>query len=243
LERRIQQRGAGDAVTEDDDSARSMRPVLLDGHCRGVSALARLFAAKAGMPPTLVDDVALAALLHDGGKAHPAFKRLLYGGAELAALAGPNLAKSTKLPEGPAAWQDARRRAGFPRGGRHELASLAVAEAHPLFAQAHDPALVLWLIGTHHGFGRPFFPAVDWPGSESERIDIELGGSAVSVTPARSLAELTARWLDLFAALQVRYGPWGLARLEAIVRLADHRQSEGEETGDENVGDATEAAA
>ena len=33
-------------------------------------------------------------------------------------------------------------------------------------------------------------------------------------------------WAQLFEALKEEYGIWGLARLEAFVRLADHRASE-----------------
>jgi CRISPR-associated endonuclease/helicase Cas3 len=179
--------------------------------------------------PFLVNDIALAGYLHDGGKAHPAFKRLLYGGTELAAIGGPPLAKSTKLPGGRRAWIEARLRAGFPKNARHEVASLAFAEMHPTFAHANDPELVLWLIGTHHGYGRPLFPAVDWPPMGGEAIEANLGDGMFVVKPKRSLSELTVRWVELFDRLQVRYGPWGLARLEAILRLADHRQSEAEQ--------------
>jgi CRISPR-associated endonuclease/helicase Cas3 len=63
-----------------------------------------------------------------------------------------------------------------------------------------------------------------------EAIEADLGDGMVVVKPTRSLSELTARWIELFGRVQARYGPWSLARLEAIVRLADHRQSEAEQT-------------
>jgi CRISPR-associated endonuclease/helicase Cas3 len=109
------------------------------------------------------------------------------------------------------------------------VASLAFAEAHPKLAKAHSPELVLWLIGTHHGHGRPFFPAKDWPGQSTEIIEADLGDGMIAATSTRSTAALTAQWIDLFSRLQAQYGAWGLARLEALLRLADHRQSEAEE--------------
>ncbi len=225
----------GDAVTEDDESLRGLRQkrVTLAEHSKGVEGYARRFAEQAGLPSGVANDVVLAAYLHDAGKAHPNFKRLLYSADEIAAISGPDLAKSGKLPDGPRAWDEVRGRAGLPRGARHEVASLRFAEAHPRFATAHDPDLVLWLIGTHHGHGRPFFPAPerDWPG-EGATFGTDLGDGRIVSKPARSLADLTAAWLDLSEQLKRRYGAWGLARLEAILRLADHRRSQAEQEED-----------
>src|SRR5262249_10616816 len=150
--------------------------VLLSRHSKGAHSFARRFAEQAGLSKALTHDVALAAYLHDAGKAHPEFKCLLYGGDELAALGGPDLAKSGAIPTTRREWNAVRRRAGLPAKARHEIASLRFAEAHPAFSDANDPELVLWLVGTHHGYGRPFFPSSerDWPG-EGATFETDLG--------------------------------------------------------------------
>lgn len=228
--RRDRDSSRGDAVTEDDASVRTgQRSVPLREHSKGVEVFARRFAEQAGLSAELIEDLALSGFLHDAGKAHPDFKRFLYGGDELAA-SGPDLAKSAKLPGTTTEWQDVRRRSGLPRRARHEIASLQLAQVHPRLAKAHDRDLVVWLVGTHHGYGRPFFPAPesDWP-REGEMFEADLGDGSVRAAPAQTLADLTSRWFDLFERVNSRYGAWGLARLEAILRLADHRESEKEQ--------------
>ena len=216
---------APDAASEDDTSSlTAARPRRLVEHTDGVVDMARRFADRLGLGPTLSHDLLLAARLHDAGKAHPDFQRYLHGGDELAAAGGVILAKSGRTL-GP----EVRQRAGLPNGARHEVASLRLAEAHPMFAAAHDPALVLWLIGTHHGHGRPLFPAVEWPAAGDSFVADTGGGSgSVHARAALSAAALTARWLELREALHRRFGPWWLAHLEAVLRLADHRTSEQE---------------
>lgn len=213
----------GEVSTESDRALGDGRAIPLSAHTEGVESFAAQFAGSLGLPLALVDDVRLAARLHDLGKAHPDFKLLLYGGDELAAAAGVFLAKSGRgrLPE------RVRSRVPLPKGARHEIASLALAQGHPDLGAAHDAELVLWLIGTHHGWGRPFFPAVAWPPA-GETIEAAVGAHVFRSVPVPSLDRLTAWWIDLHADLTRRYGPWGLARLEAILRLADHRQSERE---------------
>lgn len=231
----------GEATTEDDESSlpapRTGRvarkvSVLLSQHSKGVGDIAKKMALLAGFPEDRVEDIALAGFLHDAGKAHPDFQALLFGGdeiaAELARVSGKALAKSGRLKLDRAA----RDRAKLPAGARHEVASLWLALAHPAFAKAHDRDLVLWLVGTHHGHGRPFFPAVEWPRPGETFIASLDEGAEVASQPAASLASLTARWAALYERLSRELGLWELAYCEAVVRLADHRVSELEQRAD-----------
>ena len=107
-----------------------------------------------------------------------------------------------------------------------------MAQAHPRFANAHDPALVLWLIGSHHGLGRPFFGFLD-PAPDQHLpgcLGVENWRLRAGEPGPQSLAfEFRgADWPSLFEDLKQRYGIWKLAHLEAILRLADHRASEEE---------------
>jgi CRISPR-associated endonuclease/helicase Cas3 len=221
---------AGDAVTEDDDSVkgRTGRKILLSSHSKGVRDRAAEMARSAGVPDNLVADIALAAFLHDAGKAHPQFRAWLYGGDVLLGEAAPALAKS-----GRQLGRDARVRSGLPLGARHEVASLRFAGSHPAFSRAHDPELVLWLIGTHHGYGRPFFPPVAWPPQgDVFTADLDDGSGEIVSRPGPQIENVSSGWIDSFERLNRRYGPWGLAWLEAVLRLADHRRSEAEQEGD-----------
>jgi len=223
--------GAGEAVTEDDRSVSvGPRSILLADHSRGVREFATDFAKNASIPDELVDDVALAAYIHDAGKAHMAFKLWLYGGDPFCDEESEPLAKS-----GRKLGAKARELSGLPKGARHEVASLMWAVAHPQLNEAHDPDLVLWLVGTHHGYGRPFFTATEWP-PEGDTFSVDLGDGELASQPAVSLAALQSRWFDMRERLHSKYGPWGLARLEAILRLADHRRSECEQAPDNKEG-------
>lgn len=94
---------------------------------------------------------------------------------------------------------------------RHELGSIIDADAQELIAEL-EPAereLALHLIAAHHGRARPHFP-------ENELFDPE-GGAELSA--------LAVRIANRFANLQRRFGRWGLAYLESIVRAADYAAS------------------
>jgi hypothetical protein len=81
---------------------------------------------------------------------------------------------------------------------------------------------VLWLIGTHHGHGRPFFPPIADPKPDT-RIDVADSSNVGLVARAGDVPlRMDQGWFERGARLLRRFGPWELARLEAILRLADH---------------------
>jgi CRISPR-associated endonuclease/helicase Cas3 len=200
--------------TEDDASGSlyGFAQTLAD-HSAEVEAKAEAFARAAGLPSARIADVKLAGFLHDEGKRDRRFQRWLHDGDPLGADPGDEgtvLAKSGRmLPP------DARDKAGLPPRWRHEALSVRLARVHERLKQAADPDLVLWLVGTHHGHGRPLFPHCD-PTEPSH----DLGPQSLAFDWNGM------DWPTLFAKLKVRYGVWELARMEAILRLADHRASE-----------------
>lgn len=215
--------GSGAASTEDDDAGSFPgRAVSLAAHARAVADQAAIFATALRLPPRLAATLAFAAQHHDDGKADPRFQ---------AWLTGPETSSSEPLAKserwrGLAAEQAARSAAGVPRQWRHEVLSVRIASQLLDAADGDmDQALALYLIGSHHGHGRPFFPHLDpWDahvrpvlgmimpaGAGAERLDFDWNGRD---------------WAELFRDLLAQYGPWGLAFLEAVLRLADHRASE-----------------
>lgn len=218
---------ASEVLTEDDDSSSFIGVELgLRRHLSDVRAQTESFARNLGLTEHTVSDVALAAWMHDIGKADRRFQQILVGGNELRlAMQREPLAKSAGELRDAAARTRARERAGYPPGYRHELLSVAMLEqTEGALTAAHDRELVLHLVGSHHGWCRPFAPATD-PGP-SLSVDFELDGIELRAETDHRLARLDSGVADRFFNLVERYGWWGLAWLEAIMRLADHRASE-----------------
>ncbi len=204
----------GPNSTEDDIAGSVFDfPLSLDQHSRDVEGKAQELAKRAGLPAERVADLKLAGFLHDQGKRDPRFQAWLHFGDPLGFDVEDKkdvLAKSGRtLP--PAA----REKAGLPDRWRHEALSVRLARTHAGMAQAGDPDLVLWLVGSHHGYGRPFFPHRD-----SHEQAPEVGPQSLAFDWNG------LDWPSLFARLKAHYGVWELARMEAILRLADHRASQ-----------------
>lgn len=200
--------------TEDDTSGSIYGLSLsLRQHSADVERKAEIFARAAGLRASLVTDLKVAGYLHDAGKADNRFQAWLHYGDPLGADPDDEesiLAKSPRpLP------RRARTQSGLPEHWRHEALSVRLARNHERLKEAKDPELVLWLVGSHHGFGRPFFPHHD-----PMEIAPDVGPQSLAFDWK------TLDWPSLFERLKARYGVWELARLEAILRLADHRASE-----------------
>jgi CRISPR-associated endonuclease/helicase Cas3 len=209
----------------------------LADHSEDVRAQVRKFVDSLRLSRELRDDLALAAFLHDVGKADRRFQTYLTGGP----WGAPEiLAKSGQLRT---RREDRRVRlaSGLPGSWRHEALSVRIARDHPDFGSAKDPELVLWLVGTHHGYGRPLFPHADQRDDETQSFKgfrpcvtdaITLDPSAgpqrtdFAFAVADDSGVTRVDWPTMFQRLQMRYGTWGLALFEAIVRLGDHRASE-----------------
>jgi CRISPR-associated endonuclease/helicase Cas3 len=215
--------------TEDDASGSlSGFSLSLEEHSHDVEQKAAAFAKAAGLPAERVADLKLAGFLHDAGKVDRRFQAWLHYGDPL----GPDpdepaaiLAKSDRpLPRA------ARNVSGLPENWRHEALSVRLAPYVERFAEANDPELVLWLIGVHHGHGRPFFSHRDPDDAERRRLPLVLGlPSELPPGPGPQSLAFDWKgfdWSSLFGRLKARYGVWELARMEAILRLADHRASE-----------------
>jgi CRISPR-associated endonuclease/helicase Cas3 len=69
-------------------------------------------------------------------------------------------------------------------------------------------------------------PTVDDGGT---LIRYEVDGKKLNFKGKHNLELLGSGWSDMFWRLNRRYGYWGLASLEMLLRLADHRQSAKEE--------------
>jgi CRISPR-associated endonuclease/helicase Cas3 len=218
-----------DVSTEDDGASYTGVEVTLDEHMKGVKSWAGRFAAHCGLPPEIVGDLEIAARWHDAGKVDPRFQRMLRGGSPLSDVASKPLAKSRIVAADRATRVRARERSGYPRGARHELSSVSLLTAEvSLLAEAADKDLVLHLVASHHGWCRPFAPVIE----DREPVDLILDtdGVRVRVSSEHGLASLDSGVPERFWLLVERYGWFGLAWIEAILRLADHRRSEEEQT-------------
>lgn len=202
-------------------------PTELRLHMTRTGDRAERLASEIGLPPELCMAVRNAGRLHDLGKSDPRFQRWL------GALDGEMRAKSGASSRD---WRRDRVRAGWPSGGRHELLSVRFAlelVRQPGFNRLldPDPDLVLHLVASHHGRGRPGLIGV--PDDSGGHFDLPISllgvhdgdGEDRTVVVDGTLSSSDWDQPSRFASVNTRYGRRGVALLEAIVRQADWIES------------------
>jgi CRISPR-associated endonuclease/helicase Cas3 len=178
---------------DDEGSSTARQPQELDRHLGRTEEVAAAIARGVGLEPPLARALTLAARWHDQGKRRWVWQRSIGNGEYPRTV----LAKSGRRG---------------PLHGltdyRHEFGSLLDIEKEPAFRREPEDIrdLVLHLIAAHHGRGRPHFPS-------DEAFDQEAAETAC----AGAAREVPRR----FARLQRKYGRWGLAWLESLLRAAD----------------------
>jgi CRISPR-associated endonuclease/helicase Cas3 len=196
----------GDVLSE------SSEPVELNAHLADVAATARVFASAAHS--RITSTLVAAGRWHDAGKIDPRFQAWLRKESEF--FGGTLWAKGDTRPRGTS-------------GLRHEMLSVQLLETQcPEVLDAVDRELLLHLVAAHHGHARPFAP---WQrDTELPALDGIVNGRAMVMEEADRRAlpapcALGSGIADRFWQLTRRYGWWGLAYLEMLVRLADWEAS------------------
>ena len=191
----------------------------LEKHLEGVGSRAKQIAERLGLSQELADDLFLAGRLHDIGKVDIRFQEMLVGGdpVELELRRMNPLAKS--IPNA-----HTRGRHSYPRNMRHEISSVAMVQSNKdVIKHANDSDLVLHLVGAHHGWGRPLLPVIDDP--KPQRLVYSVDGKRMEASSDLVNSTLAVCMAERFWTLTERYGYYGLAWIESILRLADHQQS------------------
>ena len=226
-----------------DPQSATGRKVHLSAHLRHVEHEAALLCDALGLDGAERDIVVRAARWHDLGKAHEVFQETMRQGLNSQSVpADALLAKSVKRVR--------HKRAYF----RHELASALAFLAHERWSRDADS--VAYLIAAHHGkvrmnlrslpresppreperAGARFARGV-WEGDELPALDLGAGERWAGGSLTLSVMELgwdsttRASWTERTRELLSRYGPFRLAWLETVVRLADWRASGKEASG------------
>ncbi len=183
--------GSAKAVLDLSEAAHSEQELV--SHLAAAEHQAGLIVRRLALDPDIARAVRIAARLHDRGKDRRPWQRAI-GNARYPHVV---LAKSGHRRFNPDLCQNYR----------HEFGSLIEARRNEEIRSMADwqRELVFHLIAAHHGWARPHFNRhLDDPIADGDEI-----AAALADTPR------------FHARMQRRYGRWGLAWLEALLKAAD----------------------
>lgn len=203
----------------DDDGSRSaIQRQELAPHLQSAADFAAAMVEKLGMRDPEASAVRLAAGWHDLGKDRGIWQHSIH---------------NLDYPDAVLAKSGGKMRPQELSGYRHEFGSLmdlsfGESQSREFFALAPEVQdLILHLIAAHHGRARPHF-SVD-EAFDPDHTDKEAANIAGEI-PRR------------FARLQRKYGRWGLAYLESLVRAADALASQANDASKEPIETALKLA-
>ena len=246
----IQAEAASETI-EEGSNIKASGWITITRHSQEVAAECEQLARQLDINEGLRQSLITAALWHDVGKSHPCFQAKLihipgYQEGQWAKAARGQASGNTKdngASDDPIL-KDCLKRRHF----RHELASaLAWLQQAPDNEEERD--LIAYLIACHHGKVRlairslpgetkppqpdlPFACGV-WHGEELPEVALGNGQRSGSIrldlTPMLlGRGDLGPSWVELAATLRNRFGPFKLAFMEALLRVADWRVSAAE---------------
>ena len=204
----------------DDDGSRTARsPQGLSPHLASAANYAAKIVSKLNLPKAEATAVVMASRLHDLGKSRSVWQRSIGNDDYPSVVLAKSGGRGLRLSD--------------LSGYRHEFGSLLELQkqSEVLALDGETQDLILHLVASHHGRARPHFDS-------SEAFDVE--------HPVETAAAAACEVPRRFARLQRKYGRWGLAYLESLVRAADalasQRLDEPPEEGANSGSRSTEAA-
>ena len=188
-----------DAIAANNPADAKFHQTLAEHHARIKSDMENM-AKRLALPTEIQSALAIAAKLHDCGKEAAVWQEYAQNANSDGSLkCGEVLAKSENY--------------GHPQtlgGYRHEWGSAENAKACEEVENHPERELILHLISAHHGRCRPSFPQDGYDKDQMTDRDANISNT-----------ETTRR----YAKLPRRFGRWGLAWLEALVKCADAKAS------------------
>lgn len=193
------------AAVESPETVR-VRQTLHD-HTRRIVEHAERIAKALDLPGSAQDALLCAARWHDRGKDR---KRWQFYACNESGV--EPLAKSNR-------YRDPRRALG---GYRHEFGSVLEANVVEELSGHPERDLILHLIAAHHGWARPHFE----PRAYDSEGPLEPATGEPRTTTTAENEQVAVETMQRFGRLQRRFGRWGLAWLESLLRCADAEASQ-----------------